>query len=725
MARDCSSQDWLPPLEWMFSEARMRMDFQFAWSSSDHVLCRRCEQLDLIGMLDGFPPWTSQKEQEEAVSRRDESIRSLGDTGTVEFWDDCHVCRCLFALTPNPYSNDQEVLLLPDWSLYRVTGEFGAVLDTPEKRQYATCLVVALDPGSISLPFAVHAHRSDAMCLMAEDLQDGRTLGGRKLMRGPTNMEMVKEWIGRCARLHGTHCAPVLTEELTGIRLIDVQQRRIVKFPGFPCDYVALSYVWGGVPAKSYKLGDVIGPLAKTLEDAISFTKGLGKPYLWTDFLCIDQSNDDEKADQIGKMWSIYRGAYVTIYALSGSSAEAGLSGFGRAEYCPQLTCCVRGRRLVGTMPTFSLQSWMTVWAQRAWTLQEAYLAPRCLFFSDHQMYFDCTAMLCCETLDDLRSWGHNLTQASNSTGRGFLAWVTDQIGAGSYRIPLRDPAKRLENWGVKLNMYSYRQMSYDVDAQRAFEGIAQQLTTMYPEGFFQGLPIEDFDWGLLWRSQWPPTRRQGFPSWTWAGWKGGLWFGQPFEVTQTRRYSVSLEVCSFKAGQANRIFKTEFASLKPPASHLPAKIDPISRASPDSSTEDVLRPDQLSTAEKDGILMIDAVCLQFTVDFSHPWTNVQRSGQNELFDFMISDTRCIIQIISVDKEISRPEQRRETFILIARDSIQGFISHHLLMVRHEQQEGRGSNLAVRATTLELLVPQDRLIVLQELEPRVRRIFLA
>ena len=333
--------------------------------------------------------------------------------------------------------------------------------------------------------------------------------------------------------------------------------------------------------------------------------------------------------------------------------------------------------------------------------------------------------MLCCETLDDLSSWGYNLTEASNSTGREFLAWVTDQIGAGVYRIPLRDPAKRLKNWGVKLNMYSYRQMSYDVDAQRAFEGIAQQLTTMYPEGFFQGLPIEDFDWGLLWRSQWPPTRRQGFPSWTWAGWKGALWFGQPFEVTQTRRYSVFLEVCSFKAGQANRIFKTQFASLKPPASHLPATIDRISRASSDSSTEDVLRPDQLSTAEKDGILMIDAVCLQFTLDFSNSRKNVQRSGQTELFDFMISDTRCIIHIISVDEEIFRPEQRRETFVLIARDSIHGFISHYLLMVRHEQQEGRSSNLAVRATTLELLVPQDQLIVLQELEPRVRRIFLA
>ena len=138
-----------------------------------------------------------------------------------------------------------------------------------------------------------------------------------------------------------------------------------------------------------------------------------------------------------------------------------------------------------------------------------------------------------------------------------------------------------------------------------------------------------------------------------------------------------------------------------------------------------MLRPDQLFTAEKDGILMIDAACLHFTLEFSNPRTNVQRSGQFELFDFMISDTRCIIRIISVDEEISRLEQRRETFVLIARDSIQSFISHHLLMVRYEQQEGRNSNLAVRATTLELLVPQDRLIVLQELEPRVRRIFLA
>ena len=214
VGRECPSQSWQPEHDWMFSKARMQMDFQSAWTNSEHVLCRRCDELDLIGMLDDFPPWKSQEEQEKAISRRSESIRCLGETEIVEFWADCHVCRCLFAMTPNPSSNEQEVLLVPDWTLCRVTGEFGVVLDTVEKRQYATCLVVALDPSSISIPFAVHAHRGDAICLMANDLKEGRTFGGRKLTRSRINIEMVKEWISRCSRLHGADCAPVLTEEL-------------------------------------------------------------------------------------------------------------------------------------------------------------------------------------------------------------------------------------------------------------------------------------------------------------------------------------------------------------------------------------------------------------------------------------------------------------------------------------------------------------------------------
>ena len=39
--------------------------------------------------------------------------------------------------------------------------------------------------------------------------------------------------------------------------------------------------------------------LPKTLEDAITFTMLLGKRYLWIDYVCIDQFDEDDKADQM------------------------------------------------------------------------------------------------------------------------------------------------------------------------------------------------------------------------------------------------------------------------------------------------------------------------------------------------------------------------------------------------------------------------------------------
>jgi hypothetical protein len=73
-------------------------------------------------------------------------------------------------------------------------------------------------------------------------------------------------------------------------------------------------------------------------------------------------------------------------------------------------------------------------------------------------------------------------------------------------RIPLDWPSRRLEHWGEKLNLYSYRNMKYSEDAIRAFAGVLQRLETIYPKGYFWGLPVEDFDWALAWKSQMPPT---------------------------------------------------------------------------------------------------------------------------------------------------------------------------------------------------------------------------
>jgi hypothetical protein len=71
------------------------------------------------------PPWTSQSELSDALEKGNESVLNLGKTGTIEFWADCPVCCCLFAITQNPSSAEQEVLLLPDWTTNRVAGELG------------------------------------------------------------------------------------------------------------------------------------------------------------------------------------------------------------------------------------------------------------------------------------------------------------------------------------------------------------------------------------------------------------------------------------------------------------------------------------------------------------------------------------------------------------------------------------------------------------------------
>jgi hypothetical protein len=46
----------------------------------------------------------------------------------------------------------------------------------------------------------------------------------------------------------------VWTQDLLDIRLVDVSTQEIAKYPKERCDYLALSYVWGGVPQQCFRL---------------------------------------------------------------------------------------------------------------------------------------------------------------------------------------------------------------------------------------------------------------------------------------------------------------------------------------------------------------------------------------------------------------------------------------------------------------------------------------
>jgi hypothetical protein len=177
----CTSESWEPELNWFFSQARRSTDLETESNSTNEVICPRCESLDLIQLLKSRPPWNSQSELREAFKEGNECIRNLGKTGSLQFWADCSVCCCLFAIIPNPSASEQEVLLLPDWTICRVSGELGIKMDSPEKQDYTTCLLSVLRPSSLSLDVPGLSHRGDALCMSENDIGPQRTLSGRRI----------------------------------------------------------------------------------------------------------------------------------------------------------------------------------------------------------------------------------------------------------------------------------------------------------------------------------------------------------------------------------------------------------------------------------------------------------------------------------------------------------------------------------------------------------------
>jgi len=74
------------------------------------------------------------------------------------------------------------------------------------------------------------------------------------------------------------------------------------------------------------------------------------------------------------------------------------------------------------------------------------------------------------------------------------------------------------------LFYYSPRDMTYESDALRALAGICRRVGKAANCRFLEGFPVASFDLYLgFWSQASQLIRRHGFPSWSWAGWKGHL----------------------------------------------------------------------------------------------------------------------------------------------------------------------------------------------------------
>lgn len=185
------------------------------------------------------------------------------------------------------------------------------------------------------------AFKDGYVVLLADDAPSPEFFGRRITSPDLLDAQLLRQWLYDCQTMHGQECEESLvTPDLMRrpgkpaivFRAIDVQKMCIVEAPQ-SSRYVALSYLWGKnfiqLFTTSKNLAKLSQPgalekekLPRTIRDAITLTKMLEIPFLWTDSLALLHDAGFQYHDD----W-VYARATLTVVAGSGKDANAGLPG--------------------------------------------------------------------------------------------------------------------------------------------------------------------------------------------------------------------------------------------------------------------------------------------------------------------------------------------------------------------------------------------------------------
>lgn len=413
------------------------------------------------------------------------------------------------------------------------------------------------------------------LALVADaDGDQGPALFSARLLRPQrVDVGLAKKWLEICQEQHGSACQIPANDAATAVPdaaptdliVINVQDMNLSALPE-DAQYMALSYCWPKGTENTFQTTKAVykdlllhgglrrhlSDLTAIVQDAISFVRELGQRYLWVDALCIIQDDPEYKMGQIGQMDLVYGTALATIVCSDfpmlkrghgiaknrpdpshAVTIPTGLTGY-RPGTRIRLQTMARIGDLTLIAPCASVEFAFedSRWTTRAWTFQEFLMAPRKLYFTDLQMYFQCSCAVFAEDThgEEQRphSWHRVGTTLYNPAdmARPFddyaeIAWIS--------RSPCTDPIQALHAYRMLHYQYSDRDMTNSGDVIFAFQGAITILTRTLQTAFIAGLPERYFHEALLWftigdfliRSvqEKDGTTTYPYPSWTWAGW--------------------------------------------------------------------------------------------------------------------------------------------------------------------------------------------------------------
>lgn len=312
--------------------------------------------------------------------------------------------------------------------------------------------------------------------------------------------------------------------------------------------YVTLSHCWGSAnflrltcDSLSTFLHKIsISELPKTFRDVVYVTRRLGFRYIWIDSLCIIQDSADDWAREALLMHLVYSNSMCNIAATGAVDSSKGLFHQISAHtlYPCEVDTYWNGIDNPMRYQICDQTFWQTHISnaplnQRAWVVQERFLAPRVLHFGAEQIMWEC----------------HELDAAEK-----YPAGVPPQLGTGFKMLKLTMDQARLSRqggrewddtyalntvWNRIVRVYSESRLTKLDDRVLALAGIAKLFQLLlkdeYVAGMWRGHLASQLLWnvvgkkpGITKHSTRPSTYRA--PSFSWMSIDGGI---LPFPKTK------------------------------------------------------------------------------------------------------------------------------------------------------------------------------------------------
>lgn len=300
--------------------------------------------------------------------------------------------------------------------------------------------------------------------------------------------------------------------------------------------YLTLSYRWGTDPSlllssttmPEFYEGQPIADLPQTFKDLVVVARHFKIRYIWIDCLCIIQDSQKDWHNEAWTMRDVYANSACNIAASASKNPNGGLF---RTRDPDRVHANMIQTTIASTEPQEYCVTISEYWEylfhgrdlhDRGWVFQEYFLAPRLLYFADHQLMWQCFEKQKCE------AFPNGTSRQSFSKNLEHLLNISAEEGLRPGQMSIHTA----ELWMDLVGSYSRCRFTRPSDKLPAFDGIARIFQEVsgdeYIAGMWKSRILDLLDWQVY-----KPTSRPAdinrAPSWSWASVDGLIRHFRPY----------------------------------------------------------------------------------------------------------------------------------------------------------------------------------------------------